>query len=233
MIFRIIVICIAVYTSSAWPAHLYEKDTTYANNNFARSKLGICFYPESPSTPFIEDAYKEMHQSGSYTDFLKETILSYLKRHTVFIDVEFVDTIGTMHKKAHSVKGNSESLAIPDTLNEYMHEYGISYLIMVQDVKSNYGSYSIEKPSLLITGERDKVTKSLKQGTFIDNRCVLSNSFWYVIIDINSGKEVQYGFVSNLDHATKTNIDDWRISIVRCWDDIVTGGYLLPSKVYR
>jgi hypothetical protein len=102
-------------------------------------------------------------------------------------------------------------------------------LMMVQDFKSTYGYCDNLEPDVFVT--RDKKPENSFLGTHVDKSYTLSSSFWYVILDVNLGTEVQYGFISNTDHAMKVTIADWRECIIRCWDDIVTDGYMQVPRV--
>ena len=209
--------------------HHYVKNHTYDGYSFARSKLGIAFYPREPVYPQAQSVYENLSSGGSFPEFMKATVLYCLRENTAFLDIAFV-SMDTLHgirtlldndKRAHS-------FLVPDSLPKYLREYGISFLVLIEDPAYTCGSYDIPVRSRI--QYYDPKTKMATDDKYVDSSVKVFHSFWYIVLEVSSGEAVQYGEVVYSDSVRRLLIKDLRKNIVSCWKDVVTDGPMYQPR---
>lgn len=215
--------------------HDFFVNKEYAGHNFTRGKLGIVFYPQAPEFATVEAKFSGFRPEESYQSFMESTIRTFFRKNASIPGVEFVrDSFPSKSLPVQIGKKTTYTFPIPETPVSFLQRYGVSFLMIISEYQLSADSYDIQHYSLYEIEEQrhldERKFKSEQNDRYRDNAFVFAESFWYILIDVIAGKPVQYGFISNESKTMEPTLEDWRQSVVRCYEAIVADGPMAMDK---
>jgi hypothetical protein len=201
----------------------------YETYSFSTAKLGICFTHRKDSLELLDAELGRAGVRGPYADYLDQTIAWHLGRAARFVGVVRIPTVSdTVGIDLRLSDHQMHHFAVPGTCADLLREHGISFLLILDEYQTSAGDYLAGRHVGAPAGLEETLPPEVVWDTLHSD--YIAHSTWYALLDVVGRKVVQFGRAVNADHCNKLTGDDWKLSIERLFDDIVSDGPLGGPK---